>query len=88
MKKLLPLLLLTNSAFALLPPLYESIAQLQTLLDQKLPLESAEVIESITKTDEGYLIKTNYSSLNAVITPLPQSKPGPAKYEIRFEKPN
>lgn len=90
MKKLILLSVLSlNTAYALLPPLWESVAQIKAVLsDEHLKdyLESGEVIESIDRSDEGYTIKTNHSELKAIIQAVPQTMPGPAKYKVHFVK--
>lgn len=90
MKKLILLSVLSlNTAYALLPPLWESVAQIKAILtDEHLKdyLDSGELIESIDRSDDGYTIKTNHSELKAIIQALPQTMPGPARYEVRFNK--
>lgn len=91
MKKILQItfasLLLSQSAVALLPPLWQGVLEIKAILsDEHLKdyLDSAEVIESIVKNPTGYIIKTNYSELEAKVVALPQNKPGPAKFEVQF----
>lgn len=74
---------------ALLPPLWEGVSEIKAILtDEHLKdyLDSAEIIEQITKVSNGYLIKTNRSELLAEVKTLPQERPGPAKFEIQFSK--
>ncbi|KAF3363324.1 hypothetical protein PHSC3_000078 [Chlamydiales bacterium STE3] len=82
-------LLFTANGDALLPPLWESVAQIKTVLDStelKNYLESGERIESLSRSDEGFIIITNASTIRAIISPEPQHYPGPAKYHVHFEK--
>ena len=86
---LISLVILQAPAQALLPPLWEGVAELKAVLsDEQLRnyLDSAEIIESITKTSSGYLIITNRSELEANVEFRPQGMPGPAKFDIKFVK--
>ena len=94
MKKLIALtavcLACSGSAMALLPPLYQGIAELKAILNNDMleqMLDSGEVITSITKTDEGYTIQTNHQQLLAQVVYEPNKLPGPAKFKILFKKP-
>lgn len=76
-----------SSAEALLPPLYEGISEIKSILisrelDQKL--ESGDVILSIQKNDNGYEIITNKHRLQVDIIYRPMPHPGPAQFELRF----
>lgn len=90
MKKLILLAVLClHPLHALLPPLWESVSQIKAILsDESLKdyLDSAELIESITRVEDGYLLRTNHSQLRAEITAAPQMRPGPAVYKVRFSK--
>lgn len=93
MKKLIiafVLLFTVEKGFALLPPLYEGIAEIRAILtDEKLSevLTSGEVIQEIHKTDAGYMFYTNHHQLNVVVKKLPAQGPGPAKFELEFKEP-
>jgi len=83
------LFLVHGSVQALLPPLWEGVAEIKAILsDEQLKdyLDSADIIESISKTSSGYLIKTNRSELEAIVEFRPQGMPGPAKFDIKFVK--
>lgn len=77
-------------AFALLPPLYESINEYKALLnDSNLThkLVSGELISSITRTEDGFEIITNKHRLNVKVIFDPQKMPGPAKFHLEFANP-
>lgn len=92
MKKLLfslyGCLFLTGTLSALLPPLYQNIAELKAILsDDKISecLQSGDVIEEIRKTNEGYLIVTNHREVLAEVVYQPAENIGPAKFKIIFK---
>ncbi|MBA3602951.1 MAG: hypothetical protein H0W50_04780 [Parachlamydiaceae bacterium] len=61
----------TQTAFAALPPFYESLAELNVMLrDPRLAekLGSGEPILNIQKNDQGYLITGNKYQLQANVT--------------------
>lgn len=79
-----------NSAFALLPPLFQTASEIEGLLKSpKLgtTLNDAEVIMSITKTDDGYRITTNKHHVDVQVKTLKQDRPGPARFEYIFGDP-
>jgi hypothetical protein len=58
--------LVALQAEAVLPPLYQTSSEIKAIMvDEQLgeKLQSGEVIEKIEKTDQGYTITTNKSSL-------------------------
>ena len=73
--------------FSALPPLFEDIAEIKAILeDNKLGqfLQSGESIQVIRKVEKGYVIKTNHHKLFAEVIYRPNTKPGPALFEIEF----
>lgn len=83
-------LLFSTPAFALLPPLYEGIKEVKTILassDLSQKLQSGEILETIQKNDAGYLITTNQHQLQVDVTYKQTGKIGPAEYELRFHEP-
>ena len=73
--------------FAALPPLFEDIAEIKAILDDKRlgqSLESGESIHEIKKLENGYSIKTNHHILFAKIIYKPRGMPRPAKFDIEF----
>lgn len=80
----------TASAFAALPPLYESINEYKALLtDSQLThkLESGEIINAITRNETGFIIDTNKHRLTVKMIADPQKMPGPAKFHYEFGIP-
>ena len=72
---------------ALLPPLYQDIKEIQTILDSPTLAEfSGEEILVITQEIDGYRIETTNHFISAVIKKLP-SGIGPQKFEVIFQKP-
>lgn len=87
---LLASLTLISAAEAALPPLYESISEIQSVLsDQQLgkKLHSGEAIISIQKNDLGYEIATHQNRLQVNVVYEPSERPGPARYHLQFEDP-
>ena len=73
---------------AILPPLFEDIAEIKGILDdQRLGklLESGESIAEIKKVKEGYLITTNHHNLLVKVSYKPIPRPGPAQFELEFQ---
>lgn len=82
-------LFITPAAEALLPPLYDSISAYKELLgSQELgkKLDESESIIDIEKTETGFLIITNKSTLVVDLAREPQNQPGPAKYRLEFHE--
>jgi hypothetical protein len=82
-------LFLISSLSAVLPPVWQDVAELKEILNDKRLnqyLDSAELIQSIDRIEGGWKITTNRSSLIARIQPQPQSMPGPEKFSITFER--
>lgn len=83
-------LFLSSSAFAVLAPYYQTIREIQKVLDdQRLYslLGSSEVIQSIVHTDEGYTIFTKNFMVPVTIKYIPEAKIGPVRFEIIFQQP-
>lgn len=81
------LVCLAQNAFALLPPLAQSIAELKAILHHEQlqhDLGMSNRIESITKTDHNYAIDTSSSQLIVDIVYKPMKHPGPAQFELKF----
>lgn len=92
MKRLLMTLLLASSLplMAALPPLANSLRELRALTNDPAFYEavgSADVIESIQKTDDGYLVTTNFKQVAVTITYHPLSgRLGPAPFDLTYEQ--
>lgn len=92
MKKLivLTLLLCTQPAFALLPPLNQSIQELKGILnnnDLEEYLPSGEKIQSIEAVKNGYLVNTQRYSMLVQVQYQKQTQPGPAQFTLFFHEP-
>ncbi len=73
---------------ALLPPLYQSTAEIKAILsDEKLSdvLQSGDLILDIKRTDNGYLIVTNQREVEAQIVYKKNHAVGPAKFDIVYK---
>ncbi len=91
MKKMI-FILLASTTFAALPPLAQSKRELQTLLSDNRfyeSLGSAEFIQEIIHTDQGYLVVTqNYTMRVDVKYGCEDRKMiGPVPFELEFNAP-
>lgn len=71
--------------YALLPPLYQSIKEIdQIITDERVQneLTSAEPILEVKRAEGGYIIITNRYSLFVEVNYTPQDLIRPAKFEI------
>lgn len=87
---MLPLMALTGSVEALLPPLYNSLAEYKAILDSKdltTILPEGEGILDIRRTEKGYQITTTKYSLDIEVINIPLGRPGPAQFRLVFGKP-
>jgi len=83
-------LLLTQPAFAVLAPLNQSIAELQDIMAGKAlseQLPASQAINSIDSVAHGYVIRTQDYQMFVEVKFLPQTKPGPAQFELIFHEP-
>lgn len=83
-------LFFSSSLFCALPPLAQSSKEIQELLaDSRLYslLKSSDIIKEVIRTEEGYVILTKDRLLRVDIEYLPQSGPGPRKFEFHFHMP-
>lgn len=93
MKKLVISLLFFLSAqpiYALLPPLYQSVTEIRSILEnpelgQYLP--QTQPILEIQKSRDGYLILTNQLQMQVEIQYLQQQRPGPQQFNTVFHQP-
>lgn len=82
--------LFTHSAEGLLPPLYESIKEIQAILGSPEigeRLQSGEVIHNIEKTSSGFALVTNMHRLEIAVVYQNQDKMGPASFKLVFGEP-
>lgn len=79
--------LVVTQADALLPPLYETSAQIKAMMSNEQlgqKLQSGEVIEKIERNEQGYEITTNKSRIQVNVVYEPSQHPGPAHYTLQF----
>jgi hypothetical protein len=87
----LTFLIASQTLFAALPPLAQSIREIQSILsakELKNLLNSAESIETISRLDGGYLVITNKSFIEVRIQYLERNDQlaGPLEYRLEFRK--
>lgn len=71
---------------ALLPPLYQDIAEIDAILHNKAMADfSGEQLLSIIQEEDGYRLETSSHILSVKIKKLP-SGIGPEKFEVFFQK--
>lgn len=94
MKKIASILLaslaFSASVSAILPPLYHTSNEIKAILvnpefGQKL--HSGEMIESIQRNEDGYLVTTNQHTMQVHVKYLPSERPGPAQFDLQFDEP-
>ena len=88
---LLVMLAPINMCYAILPPLYQSVEEIKTILkDKRLAevLSSNNIITNITKIDKGYSIETEDSSVVVEVMYIPTKLLGPAKFKLKFHQAN
>ncbi len=84
------LFICTLPAWALLPPLAQSVREMEAILeDPRLYdlLGSAESLQQILRTPEGYLILTRKYAVRVELEYAMQRKIGPASFELSFSDP-
>ncbi|WP_068468258.1 hypothetical protein [Candidatus Protochlamydia phocaeensis] len=84
------LLLSSTSGYALLPPLYEGVREIKSILTSKEfgeKLHSGEVLVAIQKNDAGYEITTNQHHLQIDVKYEQTGRIGPAEYTLYFHDP-
>lgn len=87
MKYIAAFLLMSSTGHAVLPPAWQGIKELQTILqDRTLSqyLDSGDYIEGINRTENGWAITTNHGLVEVEVRSLPQDVPGPEKFELKF----
>lgn len=83
-------LMLTISAFAVLPPLYHSSAEIKRILEDKRfgeKLASGELVLDIKKVEGGWLVTTQSHEMKVNVIYLPNTMPGPAQFDLDFQDP-
>lgn len=83
-------LMACQQAFALLPPLAQSVSEMRALLSSpeiSQNLKSSEKILQIQRTDSAFVITTNASQMTVEIDYQPSSRPGPQEFKFTFHPP-
>lgn len=93
MKKLMTItatcFLLTQSLFASLPPLAQSVAELRKIFENPHLLSilpSSEPILKVERIKEGYLIITKHKKIIAEVVYGDPTRPGPDPFFIKFNE--
>ena len=79
------------NVFAALPPLPQSIREIEAILTNdflKFPEMTAETIWQIQKTDTGYLLETTHFIIPIDMIPIPGKKIGPIQFTMEFDLDN
>lgn len=79
------LLVLTTPSWALLPPFYQSVKEVEEILANKaLSSLSGEELLLIQKTEEGYLLETSRHRVMITVKKILKTSPGPASFSLEF----
>ncbi|MBA3816336.1 MAG: hypothetical protein H0X29_07425 [Parachlamydiaceae bacterium] len=79
----------TLSAQGALPPVYQTAKEFRALLDDpKLTdtLGTGDSIQSITRVEDGFVVKTNMHVLKVDLSYEKLDQPGPAKFRFDFHE--
>ena len=89
-KCLFATLFASSTAFAALPPLAQSVRELEAILqsDQTYSLlGGASPIVEIDRVADGYIVKTNEQEMQVDVVYLPPENIGPARFKLVFHTP-
>ncbi len=80
----------THSAFAILPPLFQSLDEIKSIaqsdeIGKRIP--PGQALQSIQKSGSGYLLRTNELQMQVDIKYLPSENLGPKKFSLVFQQP-
>lgn len=87
----LPLLFCSAVVDAALPPMPQSIREYKSLLEHEFlrsPEMTAELILSIEKTGQGFLLETTHFIIPIYLERLPQLLMGPTPFQLHFDVDN
>lgn len=87
MRVLILALMLNAPLSAVLPPAWQGVAELKSIFESselQNYLNSADIIQTITKVDGGWLISTNRSQIRVDVVTEYQSRPGPRRFSLHF----
>ena len=77
--------LVSGSAFAALPPFYQTAREMKEVLsnqDVAAKLGVGNQITSIYRVEHGYIVSTSQCALPVTVNYLPSTVPGPALFEL------
>ena len=83
------LLLFSSTTYAVLPPLYQSLREIDAIIsDERVQnfFTSGERIEEISKNDDGYVIISNKRKVQVNVLYIPTQNIGPVKFELQFHE--
>jgi hypothetical protein len=79
---------ITTQAFCALPPLPQSIKEIDAILSHdflKTEEMTPEAIWQIQKTEHGYVLETTHFFIPVDIRYQPQHMPGPVPFEVNYD---
>lgn len=79
-----------SCVFAALPPFYQTLKEYKALLNDpqfEKSFTSADVIESIERSQNSFVITTNKRTVNVEISYAPATHPGPEQFTFTFKTP-
>lgn len=83
------ILLSSSSMFAALPPLYQSLREIDAVISDERMAEyftSADYIEVIKRNEEGFLITSNKRMVQVDVEYIPAKMVGPSKFQLHFHE--
>jgi hypothetical protein len=84
---IIALLCTSQAAFAVLPPLYQSLGEIEMILrspELSKYLTSADIIENIQRTENGYLVQGSKHQVAVRVIALPAKMPGPTQFRLEW----
>lgn len=84
------LLLTAQPAFGLLPPLFQSVREIEAIVsseDLKVKIPPSQPIHALTKVEKGYILETQDYQMAIDVVYKQQATPGPMQFELIFKEP-
>jgi hypothetical protein len=81
------LILCFASGAAVLPPVWQGVTEIKAILNSQALdqyLDSGDILESIARHEDGWLITTSRSQVYVKVAPEPQNRPGPQRFHLEF----
>jgi hypothetical protein len=72
------------SLFGLLSPFAQSQRELQAILENCSTIPTGEMIQSVVRTDGGYVVVTSHYTMQVGVEYFPNKHPGPVPFELHF----